>query len=73
MKATKASELQVGDIFAKEIKLIGREAFQVIDPKPGKNYMIVKSRTTYEQKKLMIQPDENVYFLRHEEISKINC
>ena len=50
MKLIKESELKVGDIFAEEIRLIGREAFQVIDPKPDKNYMVVKSRTTYEQK-----------------------
>lgn len=68
MKTVKVSELKTGDIFAKEIKLVGREAFQVVDPVPEKDYTIVKSRNTFETKKMMIKRSETVYLLRHEDV-----
>ena len=45
METIKTTDLKVGDIFAKELKLHVREAFQVEELHEGKNYITVKSRT----------------------------
>lgn len=63
MKQIRKSDLQIGSIICIEVKLYGREAFEVIDPRAGRNYISVKSRSTHKQKKLMINENSSVILL----------
>jgi hypothetical protein len=49
MKQIKSSDLKLGDIFAKEIKLHGRECFRVAEIPKDKNYIIVEERNIQNQ------------------------
>ena len=53
MKQISMSELKVGDIFTKEMKLHGREAFEVIDAPLTGGFIIVKSRSIGGENKRM--------------------
>lgn len=66
MKIIKTSELKVGDIFAKEIKLRGRTAFEVIEVPEERNFIIVKERLfKANEQKLSIENLKSVYYLRN--------
>ena len=63
MRQVKKTELQIGNIIALEIKLYGREAFEVMDVCSGKDYIIVKSRNSHKEKRLMVNQNSSVLLL----------
>jgi hypothetical protein len=66
MKIIKTSELKVGDIFAKEMKLHGRTAFEVTEVPEGRNFIIVKERIPRSNnQKLSIENLKSVYYLKN--------
>ena len=65
MKIISVHELEVGDVFAKEIKLHSRQAFQVLDKPKNKNYLIVQQRGENITKNFNLKEGAQVYFLRN--------
>ena len=56
------TELEVGDVFCKEMRLSGREAFEVVAV--GKSCINVKSRNTFEEKKMPFSTKGTLIWLR---------
>ncbi len=64
MKLVNIKELKVGDVFAKEIKVKGRESFRVTDVPANKNYIMVLQRGGLNPVKMATNDGLIVYYLR---------
>lgn len=62
----RTTELEVGDIFTNEVKVVNREAFEVTDVKS--NHVVVKSRKFHNDfKKIFFSSNQKHIFLRRVE------
>lgn len=65
MKSVPVQDLIIGDVFAKEIKLHGRQAYEVVDKPANKNYLIVIRRGEVEAVNFHMKEGAKVYWLRN--------
>ena len=64
MKIVNIQELIVGDVFAKEIKLHGRQAYEVIKVPKDKDHLIALQRGEINTIRINFKTHPKVYFLR---------
>ena len=65
MKVITEKKLVLGDVFATEIKMKGREAMEVVEIPEGKEYIIVKTRGQVKTKRFSVSDSKFVYLLRN--------
>ena len=64
MKIVSIQDLVVGDVFAKEIKLKGRQAFEVVEKPKHKEFLIAIPRGSKDTTRIGFKAYPKVYFLR---------
>jgi hypothetical protein len=65
MKNIPIQDLVIGDVFAKEIKLKGREAFEVTFIDVANNKLEAKKRGALNPQKMQMKNGQTVYWLRN--------
>jgi len=65
MKSIPIQDLVIGDVFAKEIKPRGREAFEVTEIDIEKNKLEAKKRGALHPQKMQMKNGQIVYWLRN--------
>ncbi len=64
MKIVNIQELTVGDVSAKEIKLHGRQAYEVTKTPKNEEYLIALPRGKQDTKRINFKTYPKVYYLR---------
>ena len=65
MKIVNIQELIVGDVFAKEIKLRGRQAYEVTEVPENKEHLTALPRGQKDTVRINFKTYPKVYFLRN--------
>jgi len=65
MKIIEASELIIRDVFTYELKVIGREAFTVLEKYSKLTYK-VEGNNTFEKSIIQFEENQQVIFLRND-------